>query len=212
MTFKDTLLAAQTDDEIDVAFELIFDSVHDAWAADNFAEVKEVVGWAAQPSVATQLNYEVLLSLLRLVFSVRSHVAEQWNALLEITRQELHRRGQPEAEALLHGLIPVGIEYEGMSSPTYDHATLTTLITHLGRAPNGQLDKEFTELSREFVAEPQTLEETLKFIRNLQDECVFTAGASNVVMTLFALMLEGYPESEEEKAARRVVLEKKYGL
>jgi hypothetical protein len=93
----------------------------------------------------------------------------------------------------------------------YDLAKLNKIVRHLGTAPDTQLDEIFTKRIRE-LSEDVELDEMLKFIRNLRDECVFGAGASGFVMTLFNCLLEDYPEPEDVKKARRAELERKYGM
>lgn len=95
--------------------------------------------------------------------------------------------------------------------PTYDLDHLKVMIAKLGDAPDGQLDKMFARRCGSFP-EDATLEDTLRFLRNLRDECVYCAGGSGFVMTLFNCLLEDYPESEDGMAERRAELERAYGM
>ena len=101
-------------------------------------------------------------------------------------------------------------EVEG-KPPAYDLEKLKTMLEQLGKSPDSQLDKIFTKRIRE-MPEDIELDEMLEFLRNLRDECVFGAGASGFVMTLFSCLLDDYPEPQETMDARRAILEKKYGM
>lgn len=94
--------------------------------------------------------------------------------------------------------------------PAYDLDALRDLMNHLGAAPDGQLDKMFTARIR--ATEFTDLDQTLKFLRNLRDECVYCAGASGFVMQLFSMVLEDYPEPQDVMDERRAELERTYGM
>jgi len=96
-------------------------------------------------------------------------------------------------------------------APAYDVDKLRVVIERLGEAPDGQLDEMFSARCRGLPADVP-LDVVLKFLRNLRDECVFCAGASGFVMTLFNCLLEDYPETEDAMAERRAELEARYGM
>ena len=95
--------------------------------------------------------------------------------------------------------------------PAYDLDNLKVVIAKLGEAPDGQLDKMFSLQCANLPADAD-LEHTLRFLRNMRDECVYCAGGSGFVMTLFNSLLEGYPEPEEVMAERRAELERRYNM
>lgn len=99
-----------------------------------------------------------------------------------------------------------------MSDKRYTLDVLTGILGEMGNAPDGQLDRSYAKECRVFVAEKHDLPETLRFIRDLRDKCVFTAGGSDFVMQIWSMMLSEYPEPEEEKAERRKELEKWAGM
>lgn len=85
---------------------------------------------------------------------------------------------------------------------------MTKLLTGMGSAPDGQLDATFAAQCAAFAKEEHDLPETLRFVRDMRDKCVFVAGASPFVMRIWNHMLEGQtPETDEEKAERRAALE-----
>jgi len=82
------------------------------------------------------------------------------------------------------------------------------LIEMLSSAPDGQLDASLAKECSKFLLLPDTGKDPVLFLRNLRDKCVYCAGASNAVMTLFAIFLDKLPpEPETEKEARRASLE-----
>lgn len=121
---------------------------------------------------------------------------------------------QRAVKGVLHRAKLVGFrvarhEIEG-KPPQPDLAELTRLVEGLGTAPDGQLDKGLTARIRAGV--PDNLDEMLRFIRNLRDECVFIGGASGFVMEVFSVMLRHYPEPDDLQAERRKELHRSYGL
>lgn len=95
--------------------------------------------------------------------------------------------------------------------PAYNLDQLNLIVRHLGTTSDRQLDPIFAKRCQD-LPEGISLDEILKFIRNLRDECVFSAGASDFMMTLFNCLLEDYPEPEDVKKLRRAELEEHYGL
>lgn len=86
---------------------------------------------------------------------------------------------------------------------------ITRLLKGMGEAPDGQLDGTYAKECAQFAKEEHDLPETLRFVRDIQDKCVFTGGASPFVMRMWSIMLEGQtPERDEEKAERRAALER----
>jgi len=145
----------------------------------------------------------------------RIHVFETVaNVNIEIdacTEDELHK-----VQFILHQHAPALVKWDVRrreipeKPPTYDLERLRIVVEKLGEASDGQLDTMFTKRIQEGL--PEDLDGMLKFIRNLRDECVFGAGGSGFVMTLFNCLLEDYPEPAEVMAERRAELEAKYGM
>jgi hypothetical protein len=121
------------------------------------------------------------------------------------------------AQAVLHQRAPATVTYDILRQeipekpPAYDLEKLRIMVNKLGEASDGQLDTMFTKRIQELPKET-TLEEMVDFLRNLRDECVFGAGASGFVMTLFNCLLEDYPEPVDAMKERRALLEEKYGM
>jgi hypothetical protein len=86
--------------------------------------------------------------------------------------------------------------------PAYDLEKLREIMVGFGDAPDGHLDKAFAKQCAH-LPEDISLEDMLKFIRNMRDECAYCAGASDFVMRFLSILLDDYPESEEDKKARR---------
>jgi hypothetical protein len=85
--------------------------------------------------------------------------------------------------------------------------TLLEMVSHMGEAPDGQLDKTLAAQCQSFQG--VTLEEVLRFTRDLRDKAVYIGGASPFVMHLFATLLEDQPEEDESaKVERRAELER----
>lgn len=147
----------------------------------------------------SRLTVERRPGYLKTVVTVDSLAENEHDAVVGL----LHQAGEKAVRVVRR-------EVEG-KPPAYDLAKLNEIVRHLGTAPDSQLDEIFTKRIRE-LPEDVELDEMLKFIRNLRDECVFGAGASGFVMTLFNCLLEDYPEPEDVKKARRAELEEKYGL
>lgn len=112
--------------------------------------------------------------------------------------------------ALLEGFRVERCEVE--SKPRhYTLNVLMKLVRGLGEASDTEIDGTFA-LRCAHLPEASTLDEVLDFLRDLRDECVYCAGASNFVMRLLGYMLEEYPESEAAKTTRRAKLEARYDL
>ena len=89
----------------------------------------------------------------------------------------------------------------------YDLVKLTGLLAAMHEAPDTQLDKQYAGECSVFAKEGHDLEETLEFIRNTRDWCVFTSGASGMIMQMWSFMLEHYPEPDNVKKVRRAKLD-----
>lgn len=135
----------------------------------------------------------------------------------------IHVVGLTEREnQVLRGvLLQSGLELdafelvEALAPNLVKHYTLdklTELLKGLGEAPDGHLDKQYSAQCRQFTSQTHDLPETLRFIRNLRDKCVYTAGGSNFVMMLWNFMLSEYPEPEEEKDERHKELKRWAGI
>jgi len=125
-------------------------------------------------------------------------------------------RQKRAAEAVMHQFMGDHQEWKVVRDetpakpPAYDLPTLRWTVNHLGKASDNQLDKMFTKRIRAMDVEAMDLDQVLRFLRNLRDECVFCAGASGFVMTLLSCMLEDYPEPDDVMAERRADLERRY--
>ena len=80
------------------------------------------------------------------------------------------------------------------------------LINKLGEAPDGMLATPLAKECLEFKYEGD--EGALKFLRDLRDKAVHSAGASGFTMQLFHVTLDNPPESEEDRKARQDELER----
>lgn len=80
-------------------------------------------------------------------------------------------------------------------------------ISLLGQAPKSQLDEKFSKECREFSGD-----DPVRFLRNLQDKCVFYSGSSGFLIQVIDHILTNEVESKKEANARREVLEKEMQL
>lgn len=81
------------------------------------------------------------------------------------------------------------------------------LIILLGQAPKSQLDEKFSKECREFSGD-----DPVRFLRNLQDKCVFCSGSSGFLIQVIDHVLANEVESKEEANTRRKALEKEMQL
>lgn len=116
------------------------------------------------------------------------------------------------AQSLLHSKMPVTIAWEVLrreipeKTPLYGLSKLRGILEEFSKAPHSQLDKRYAAQCGVFAKERHNLEETLEFIRNTRDWCVFTSGASEVIMTFWNLILQDYPEHDGVRELRRAKL------
>jgi hypothetical protein len=166
------------------------------------------------------MNFD--LEELKTLLAERAHIdrervrVTEGDGLVTVAIQNCTEEEQRRASSWMQVHFPVTtrcrvVREETGSGPSVPLDQLHKFIDLLGLAPDGQLDTLFAKRCAEFSPDAN-LDTTLEFLRNLRDECVFGAGASGAVMKLFACLLEDYPEPDEVKAARRAVLDKKYGL
>jgi hypothetical protein len=80
-------------------------------------------------------------------------------------------------------------------------------ISMLGKAPDSQLDKILSKECREFSGD-----DPVRFLRNLQDRCVYFSGSSEFVIKAIDLLLNKEIESDPEKQNRRTDLNEKLGI
>jgi hypothetical protein len=83
-------------------------------------------------------------------------------------------------------------------------------IRAFGEASDNQLAAALSKKCAEFPPDA-SLDDSLVFLRDLRDECVFIGGASHFMMTAIAILVEGYPETEEAMNARRTALDERHG-
>ena len=84
---------------------------------------------------------------------------------------------------------------------------LIEIIKKLSEAPDTELDKEFSELCKETLAKDLSKEELVSFLWDILDCCVRYGAGSSFIVNFLEVILDGYPESEEQKATRRKKLE-----
>ena len=128
---------------------------------------------------------------------------------------------EPEQRRINGGLQQEGLDadaFEVVEDPApgkakhYDLEKLTELLAGMHDAPDGQLDKLYAKRCADFAKARHDLEETLEFIRDTRDWCVFTSGASGFVMQMWNFMLEDYPEPDNVKKMRRAKLDAAVGM
>ena len=123
---------------------------------------------------------------------------------------------EPEYRGIQKGLNATaeqGIRYrvvrdeDPAKPPAYDLKRLREMLKGFGTAPDGHLADTFAKQCARFAeSEERTLPEMLTFLRNLRDNLVFCSGASSFVLQVINMMLEDYPEPEDEMDERRRLL------
>ena len=110
----------------------------------------------------------------------------------------------------LNATAPEGMMFQVMRDedpnkpPAYNLERLREMLKGFGTAPDGHLAESFAKQCARFAeSEEHTLPETLTFLRNLRDNLVFCSGASSFVLQVINMMLEDYPEPEDEMDERR---------
>lgn len=88
-----------------------------------------------------------------------------------------------------------------------DQLKYLEFIAVLGDAPDSQLDCKLSKECREFKGD-----DSIKFLRNLQDKCAFFSGSSGFVINAIDISLRDTPESEIDKILRRNDLKIELGL
>lgn len=103
---KATLLAAQTDVQVDDAFDIVYDLVYDPGngTLDGMKDqVDRLLVWAQEPDVLSRLHLGLILACVRLPYMVRHHLTT-WRPFRDAVEAEFTRRGE-DADALLIGLM-----------------------------------------------------------------------------------------------------------
>ena len=77
------------------------------------------------------------------------------------------------------------------------------ILKFIAQAPDGHLDKSITKELQELLDRDVSDDEIKKFLWNTLDKCVRYAAGSGVAIALLKGLVVAYPETEEEKAARR---------
>lgn len=86
---------------------------------------------------------------------------------------------------------------------------LDNLIRTFGSAPETQMDANLAKMCRDFDFETG---DTVRFLRDLRDLCVFSGSSEFCVLALSAALSDEPAETAEEKATRHAVLDKLVGL
>jgi hypothetical protein len=85
---------------------------------------------------------------------------------------------------------------------------LTDILEILSTASDGMLATPLAKECQGFIKAEHTQEEKIRFLRDLRDKSVYYGGASNLVMSVFSVVLDKYPEALADRDARHVELEK----
>ena len=101
---KKQLLEAKTGKQVDSAFEIIFDVVNEARKTGATEHVEGLFRWIQTPDAIQTLHTDLLLSALRLTFTMKHHLHPSWPDLLGAIEKELTRRGE-DSKMLLWGLM-----------------------------------------------------------------------------------------------------------
>jgi len=103
---KRDMLSASTDEDIDDVFNNLYDALlNGVFYEKGFAmkpEAHDLMDWSA--CNLKDLHTEVLLTILRLTFSVRDELPE-WEVLRDMVAKEFQKREPKEWNRLLHGLF-----------------------------------------------------------------------------------------------------------
>ncbi len=102
---KAQMLAAQTEAEVNDAFDIVFDIVYDRTngTLDGMKDqVDRLLAWAQEPDVLPRLHLGLILACLRLPYMARYHL-KTWRPFRDAVEAELERRGE-DVDALLIGL------------------------------------------------------------------------------------------------------------
>lgn len=84
------------------------------------------------------------------------------------------------------------------------------MIRKMSAMPDETLDKALAKRCAEFQADSD-MQTVLTFLRDLLDEIVYIAGANGFAMAVIRMMLDGHPETEDEKETRRAALAARIG-
>lgn len=68
----------------------------------------------------------------------------------------------------------------------------------LGTTPEFAMEPSYTKRCKDYNGE-----DPVTFLRNLQDEMVFTGGCGDLIITLIDFMLRPFPEETPEEAKQR---------
>ena len=102
VTTRAELVAAQSGSEIDRAFEFIFSLVETARDDGDLAPCDLLLTWVVSPDILPAVHIDVLLSCVRLTYTMREEIVS-WKDALTAVSAELARRGE-DVETLLCGL------------------------------------------------------------------------------------------------------------
>jgi len=98
------LLQAKTQKEVDEAFEYLFDVVHDARKSGSTHKLELCFAWLQRPDTIREIHTDLLLSALRLTFTMKHSISPHWADLLMHIEHELTKRGE-DSKTLLWGLL-----------------------------------------------------------------------------------------------------------
>lgn len=102
-TVETKLLKAKTEQEVDVAFDCIFDVVNQARTTGSTSHLEDMFRWVQKPEALEHLHADLLLACLRLTFTMKQYL-ETWPDLLIAIEKELTRRGE-DSQQFLCGLM-----------------------------------------------------------------------------------------------------------
>lgn len=96
----EALLAASSDDEIDRAFDALFDEVYgESLPLEKASSCDQMLAWVASDDIADRLHVDVILACVRLPTPLLPWLSN-WNDARDACHAALQRRGKP-ADALL---------------------------------------------------------------------------------------------------------------
>ena len=82
------------------------------------------------------------------------------------------------------------------------------ILDNLGKATDGMLATPLSAECRDFLANGDPGEAaTVRFLLDLRDKCVYGGAASNFVMAVLNVALDGVVETDAERDARHLELE-----
>ncbi len=97
------ILNARTEEEVDAAFEHLFDEVQRC-APDDFARCDQLLAWLGSSSVLASIELELAVSGLRLTHRFRHKLTNWQDTLAAVERRLVSRADADDSDSLLCGL------------------------------------------------------------------------------------------------------------